>query len=122
MTTPSNEMVRQETSEHVRAPRRTAPAVDVFENEDEMLLLVDVPGVEQDGLSIQLDGGQLDVEARQPNESLEDLEPVVFGRTFTVPNSIDPASVSAELNAGVLRIHLPKSEAAKPRRIAVTAV
>ena len=119
------DMVRREgeQAEHVSAQRRVAPLVDVYENVDELMLLMDVPGVEDEGLSIQLDGGKLDLEARQniPDEAQQAFPPVVFARSFTVPSSIDAARVSAEIHAGVLKIHLPKSEAAKPRRIEVTA-
>ncbi len=121
MTT-SNDMVRREeaTTEHVRAEHRLTPPVDVYENTDEILLLVDVPGAERSGLSIQLDGGQLDLEARTPG--FEDgEEAVVYARSFAVPNTIDPDKVEAELDMGVLTVHLPKSEAAKPRRIEVKA-
>ena len=125
METQNNEMVQrpQPNPEHVRAERRVAPPVDVYENNDAILLLVDVPGVEQDGLSIQLDGGQLDIEARQPKTAGEELgfEPVVYARSFSVPNTIDASKVAAALELGVLRVHLPKSEAAKPRRIEVKA-
>lgn len=128
MTTQSNEMVgrregveaREEHVEHVRAERRVTPPVDVYENEDAIMLLVDVPGVREDGLDIRLEGGQLELEARQPKpESELDYEPVAFARTFIVPNTVDAAKVAAELDKGVLKVLLPKSEAAKPRRIAI---
>lgn len=122
MTT-SNDMVRREEqpTEHVRAEHRLTPPVDVYENKDEILLLVDVPGADHDGLSIQLDGRQLDLEARV-KPFAEDEEPLMYARSFTVPNTVDPGRVEAELDMGVLKLHLPKSEAAKPRRIEVKAV
>lgn len=102
--------------EHVRNERRVTPPVDVYENQDELLVIVDVPGVEPDGLSIQLEGGQLEIEARQ-SKAFE--EPLVFARSFKVPATIDAAKVSAEHQLGVLKVHLPKSELAKPRKIPV---
>lgn len=121
MTTKSNEMVerRDEGVEHVRAERRIAPPVDVYENEDAIMLLVDVPGVRKEGLDIRLEGGQLELEARQPKDNDLDDEAVAFARTFIVPNTIDAGKVAAELDKGVLKVLLPKSEAAKPRRIAI---
>ena len=120
----NNEMVQRspEELEDVRAVRRVAPPVDVYENDDELLLVLDVPGVSEDAFHIHLEGGKLELEACQPQppEGL-DYEPVVFTRSFTVPNSIDADKVAAELEMGVLKVHLPKSAAAKPRRIAVTA-
>lgn len=112
----------QPNLEHVRDERRMAPPVDVYENNDELLLKVDVPGVEHSGLDIHLDNGKLDLEARQAKSLADELgyEPLVYARSFAVPSSIDPAKVSAELDRGVLTVHLPKTEAAKPRRIQVT--
>jgi HSP20 family molecular chaperone IbpA len=99
------------------APREVAPPVDIFENEQELLLVADLPGVEPDGLNISLDPPELHIEARQsapPNGP-----GVVFGRSFRVDDRIDPNGISAELVQGVLRVHLKKSEALRPRRIAV---
>jgi HSP20 family molecular chaperone IbpA len=124
MTTQNTEMARrpQEQLEHVRDEQRVMPPVDVYENDDEILLLVDVPGVAQDGLDVQLEGGRLDLEARQSALPEGDPgQPLLFARSFSVPNTVDPAKVAAELDMGVLKIHLPKGEAAKPRRIQVKA-
>jgi HSP20 family molecular chaperone IbpA len=125
MNAENTEMVqrpREQQLQNVRAAERhVTPPVDVYENDEEILLWVDVPGVEQDGLTIQLDGGKLDLEARQPSAPAEALgfEALVYARSFGVPSSVDASKVSAELEQGVLKLHLPKSEAAKPRRIAV---
>jgi HSP20 family molecular chaperone IbpA len=114
------ERPREESIEHVRDERRVTPPVDVYENKDELLVIVDVPGAGKDGLSIQLEDGQLDVEARQSAAFAEGgFQPLVFARSFKVPSTIDQAKVSAELDNGVLKVHLPKSELAKPRRIAI---
>jgi HSP20 family molecular chaperone IbpA len=123
MAKQKNEMVQrpEDEAEPVRAEHRVAPLVDVYENDDEILLRVDVPGVDDDGLNIQLDGRQLDIEARQSQpEDGTGYEPIAFVRSFTVPNTVDAEKVSANLEMGVLDLHLPKSEAAKPRRIQVT--
>ncbi len=123
MATENNEMVQREQDqvEHVSQVPRLAPPVDVFENADELLLRADVPGVEQDALDIRLDGGELTFEAKQPEpeEGDESYRAVWFTRSFTLPSTIDVEKVSAELCDGVLEVRLPKSEAAKPRRIAV---
>jgi HSP20 family protein len=118
MNTQQQEMTKRPEAqlEHVKNERRVTPPVDIYENQDELLVIVDIPGVEPDGLSIQLDGGQLDIEARQSN-AFE--VPLVFARSFKVPATIDAAKVAAEHQLGVLRVHLPKSELAKPRKIPV---
>jgi HSP20 family molecular chaperone IbpA len=117
MMSPTHDQQR----ESVRRERRVTPPVDVFENENEILLLVDVPGAEREGLSVHLDGGQLDLEARQAQQAADALgfEPLVFARSFTVPNTVDASKVVAKIDRGVLSVHLPKSDAAKPRRIEV---
>ena len=111
------------TPESLSRVRRVAPPVDVLENADELLMLIDVPGVEESGLDIRLEGGQLDIEASQGATEGDDLpwEPVVYARSFTLPSSVDDAKVVAELTRGVLTVRLPKAETAKPRRIAVKA-
>jgi HSP20 family molecular chaperone IbpA len=97
------------------------PPVDIFENEDEILLVADFPGVDPEQVEVRLEGGQIDIEGRQapPEEQARSLPSVMFARSFRVPETVNPEGVSAELKAGVLRVHLKKSEAAKPRRIKV---
>jgi len=97
-----------------------APTVDVYENQDEILLITDFPGVPKDAIQIHLDGTELVIEGEQPAPAEGATHrPLAFHRAFRVPRSVDAASVSAELSHGVLRVHLAKSEASKPRRIAV---
>lgn len=96
------------------------PRVDIYENQDEILLVADFPGVSKDSLWVGLEGSQLVIEASQPaHEGQPHVRPLAFSRTFRVPNTVDPDGVSAELAEGVLRVHLTKSEAAKPKRIEV---
>lgn len=121
-----NEMVQRESVEQAQRLAElptVAPPVDIYENEDEILLVADVPGVDSDDVDVNLNQGQLDLEAKQipPKEQAESLPAVLFARSFRVPDTVDPAGVVAELNDGVLRVHLKKSEAAKPRRIKVTS-
>jgi HSP20 family molecular chaperone IbpA len=99
-----------------------APPVDIYENEDEILVVADFPGVPKDAVSIQLDRSELVIEGAQPLAGGDNpARPLVFSRTFRVPNTVNPDGVRAELSRGVLHVHLAKSEAAKPRRIQVTA-
>jgi HSP20 family molecular chaperone IbpA len=116
---PTKEMVTE--PEAMSPELRLAPPVDVYENSDELLMLVDLPGVEQSTLGLRLDGAQLELEARQAGWGNGGAQPLVFARSFKLPHGIDHNGVSAELNKGVLTIRLRKSEAAKPRRIEVKA-
>lgn len=96
------------------------PPVDIYENQDEILLVADFPGVPTDALSIRLDRSELVIEgAQRPSDDEAPGQVLAFARTFRVPNTVDPNGVRAELSQGVLRLHLAKSEAAKPKRIQV---
>jgi HSP20 family molecular chaperone IbpA len=90
----------------------TAPAVDVFENADEVLLLADLPGVTAPNLTVKVDDGRLFVEAKRGANQ-------VYARTFRVPEGTDVERVSAELTDGVVTLHLPKSAAKKTRQIPI---
>jgi HSP20 family molecular chaperone IbpA len=104
-----------------RAPEKlqqrpsVTPAVDVFENKDELLVFADLPGVATDDLTISLEKNQLALRGKRTlNGRAFD-----YARTFVVPNGIDAEKISAELKHGVLTLRLPKSAAHKPRTIAV---
>jgi HSP20 family protein len=104
------------------------PAVDIFESEDTITLLADMPGVTGDGVTIDLHDGQLtitgEVEAQaSENERvlLREYETGRYQREFTVSDRIDQAKISATMKEGVLRLLLPKAEKAKPRKIPVQA-
>ena len=103
-----------------------APSFDIYENKDELLLIADMPGVDEGDLKISLDKEELTIEGRQGDESTgtafaRELRPVDYRRSFVVPQGINREAVTADLKGGVLRLHLPKSAAAKPRRIEVKA-
>lgn len=108
-----------------RTREAIAPTVDVYENENEVLVLADLPGVTQDKLTIHFDKGRLTIEGRRspPQWSPRFAETTLadFRRTFLVPQGIDANQISAELAQGVLQVHLPKLASAKPRRIEVKA-
>jgi HSP20 family protein len=110
--------------EAVQQREAIAPVVDVYENADELLLLVDVPGTTNDGIDVQLDKGQLTIVARRreevPGAALaSEYRGCDYLRVFAVPQGIDPSKIDAQLSAGVLQLRLPKSESVKPRRIEV---
>lgn len=98
----------------------TTPHVDIYENNDEILVMADFPAVPADGISVRLEGSELTIEGVQAHGAQHPSErPQRFSRAFRVPSTVDPDGVTAEMNQGVLRVHLAKSEAAKPRRIEV---
>jgi HSP20 family molecular chaperone IbpA len=102
------------------------PLVDIFENDSEILLHADMPGVVKKDISINMDNGKLYLSGIRYMEKVgavtwEEFGDLEYTRTFSVPQTIDVAKVSADLTDGVLKLHLPKSEAAKPRRIEINA-
>ena len=102
------------------------PPVDIHENDDELLLLADVPGVGPEQLKVNLDHDQLTIEGyRSPLKDVSALRHESpswdYRRIFTIPRIFDSAKVTAELKNGVLTVHLTKGQAAKPRQITVKA-
>ncbi len=104
------------------------PAVDITESESGITLLADMPGVSKDRLSIQVEGESLSIEGLAQvdvPETIELLHGEVrsprFRRSFTLSRDLDPSRIEASLRNGVLQLHIPKAEAARPRRIEVKA-
>jgi HSP20 family protein len=100
-----------------------APPVDVYENEDEFLVTVDVPGARADSVKVELEHERISISARAEAVAASDGHPARrprdYQRSFVVPDGIDGAAITAELGQGVLRVRLPKSAARKPRVIPV---
>ena len=104
------------------------PAVDIFETESAITVLADMPGVLADGLTIDLRENVLSIEgrAREPQYNdekmlLREYETGSYRREFQLTNLIDQGGIDAVLKDGVLRLTLPKAEAARPRKIEVRA-
>lgn len=103
------------------------PLVDIYESEDEILLHADMPGVEKENVSVNIDNGKLEITGSRKIEtkgaqSWQEFGDVEYKRVFSVPQSIEVSQVRAELTEGVLRLHLPKAEAAKPRTIEISSI
>ena len=102
------------------------PPVDIVESEVGITLVADMPGVSRDRLGVRVDGEQLVIEGAAEVKVPEDLELLhgeirnpYFRRTFTLSRELDPSKIEANLKDGVLRLHIPKSEEARPRRIEI---
>lgn len=124
MTRQSTQLARNEATdiaESADSQLRVAPPVDIYEDQNEIRVVADVPGVSPDAANVRLDGQELVIDASQPESDDGAYEPIRFYRAFRVPNTIDPDGVKAEHRHGVLTVRLAKSEAAKPRRIKVRA-
>jgi HSP20 family molecular chaperone IbpA len=103
------------------------PRADVLEGEKEYRIVLDLPGVQNDGLEINLEKQSLFVKAEKTSAVPEGFElrrheragNVQFSRTFNLGNAVDGEQVTAKLDNGVLQIILPKSDVSLARRIEV---
>lgn len=102
------------------------PDVDIYETEQGITLLADLPGVESGDLAIDLKDGVLTISGEVnglsgdgENGILTEYETGRYFRQFTLSNIIDQAKIDAKLNDGVLTLSLPKVEKATPRKIEV---
>lgn len=120
--------VKQSAGEGTRPGPVFTPAVDILENEHEIVVLADMPGVESKNVDIDLKDNQLTIIGRvDPVENdkeaqlYREFEWGDYYRQFSLSNVIDQTKINAKIEEGVLRLVLPKVEKAKPQKIKVTA-
>jgi HSP20 family protein len=103
------------------------PPVDIYEDENKLVLKIEIPGMRQEDLDVHMENNTLTVkgernfqtEGKEENFHRVERRYGTFYRAFTVPNSIDPESIKAEYDAGVLRLELQKRPETKPKQIKV---
>jgi HSP20 family protein len=103
------------------------PPVDIYEDEHKITLKLEVPGMKESDLDIQLENNTLTVKGERKFENEEKEENFhrierrygSFFRSFTIPNTVNPETVKANYEAGVLRIELERRAEAKPKQIKV---
>ncbi|HID97926.1 MAG TPA: Hsp20/alpha crystallin family protein [Thermodesulfobacteriaceae bacterium] len=107
-------------------PRQLVPPVDIYENDDGIILLADMPGITKDSLDIQIEKDVLTIRGTIESFVPEGIKPLYaeftggeYQRSFTLGPDLDVSRIEANMNAGVLRMVLPKAEAVKPRRIEI---
>jgi len=102
-----------------------APRIDILETEHEFLLLADLPGVKSESVDIRFEKGELTVHGCRPvahpgkGVAHREHPSTNYQRVFSVSETVSADKISAELKDGVLTVHLPKVEAAKPKKITV---
>jgi HSP20 family protein len=104
------------------------PPVDIYEDEHKLVLKLEIPGIRQEDLDVRMENNTLSVRGQRSFESEgkeENFHRVErrygsFYRGFTVPTTIDPESIQADYDAGVLRIELQKRAVTKPKQIKVS--
>jgi HSP20 family protein len=105
----------------------SAPPVDVYENDDEILVVADMPGARSDSVTVKLEKDELYISAVRDGDTDGQLlaggrRDCEYRRTFLIPRGVDPNGISAEMSQGVLKVHLPKTADVKPRVIQVKTV
>jgi len=100
--------------------------VNIFETENGYVLEAEMPGVNKDGLEVTLEANSLTLLGHRTDETPQgtllyrESKPADFRRVFELDPAIDPAKIRAQMAQGVLTLELPKAEAVKPRKIAVS--
>ena len=102
------------------------PYTDIHETEDALTVTMEMPGVEKDAVDVQLEKDVLSIEGRIDFDEYGDLEPLYteynvghYRRSFKLSNDVDQSKIAANLEDGVLTLHLPKAAEQKPRTIAI---
>jgi HSP20 family protein len=106
--------------------RAFVPIADIFETEQALSVILEMPGVEKENVDISVENDTLTIQGRIDYSKYEGLQPVYteynvghYVRTFQISSKIEQGQISAELKDGVMKLVLPKAEKAKPRRIKV---
>jgi HSP20 family molecular chaperone IbpA len=128
MSTNVNVQHEEGRMERTRGGQCYRPHVDILEAGDELVLVADMPGVKSDAIDINFEEGVLSIQGAVAPRYQDNVDFLLyeygigdFYRTFRVSEQVDASAIRAEFAAGVLTIHLPKAEQAKPRKIAVRA-
>jgi HSP20 family protein len=102
------------------------PQTDVYETEDALTVVMEVPGVDRKDVAVELKEGVLRMEGRIDFSKYGGMEPVYteynvghFSRSFSLSDRVDQERIAAQLEDGVLTLTLPKTAEARPRRIAI---
>ena len=130
--TKSQELAVQEKKELVSKEESTVPAryyiqnTDIYETEDALTVVMEIPGVERKNIDVNIENDVLRVEGRIDFAKYEGLDPLYteynvghFARSFTLSNKIDQQQISAQVDNGVLTLTLKKAKEAMPRKIAI---
>ena len=132
MTTQQELQVQQKrevdkAQESTTPMRAFLPTTDIFETEDVLTVVLEMPGVARDNVEVSVENGMVTVEGRINFDKYEGLQPVYseynigpYRRSFRVSSRVDADRIRAEMRDGVITLVLPKVEEAKPRRIEVT--
>jgi len=108
---------------------RWTPALDIVENDGEYVVRADLPGMGDDDVNVEVRDGVLRITGERKSETEERKDGYTriersfgsFARSLTLPEGVDPESVKASFDKGVLEIHVPKPEAPKAHAVEITS-
>jgi HSP20 family protein len=125
----AQELAVRDKKELVSKDEKTAPGryyipyADIYETDDALCVVMEMPGVEKEDINVALENDVLRVDGQIDFSKYEGMEPVYteynvghYTRSFTLSNKIDQEQISAQLEDGVLTLTLPKARQAQPRR------
>jgi HSP20 family protein len=122
-----HESYSPEVPEEALTTTTLAPPVDIYEDEHNIILKIEVPGIDEKDIDVRIQNttltvhGERKIEKEEKEENFRRVERQYgsFTRSFTLPSSVDPGQVSARCDKGVLKINLAKKAEAKPTQIKV---
>jgi len=126
MQAPEQELITEEEMERTRERRCFIPKTDIFETDEELFIVADIPGVDQSSIDITLEKNILTIVAygnptvpEGYNLVYGEYEPGDFQRSFRISSEIEHDKIEATVTNGELRLRLPKAETAKVKKILV---
>jgi HSP20 family molecular chaperone IbpA len=106
--------------------RSFVPTGDIYEGENDLTVVLEMPGVDKSHVDINVESGILNIEGRLDFAKYEGMQPVYteynighYRRSFSLSNKIDQGGISADMKDGVLTVTLPKAAESKPRKITI---
>ena len=123
--TEKNDEKNLQSREETRSNERyIKPAVNIVETEEGLTLTADIPGASKDSLDVNVEKGILTISApvvwnTPGNEGYKEFELASYYRQFSIPEILDHEKATADLTNGVLKLRVPKADAAKPRKIEI---
>jgi HSP20 family protein len=120
---------RRGDEEEALAPRAWAPAVDIYETDEKLVIKVELPGLKKEDIDIEVRDNTLTLKGERKfekeikRENYHRVERAYgsFQRSFTLPSTVKQEAIEASFKEGILEISLPKAEEAKPKQIKIQA-
>ena len=117
----------QQDGEPTKPMKQFIPAVDIYEDDNSVTLLAEMPGISKSGVEVKLDDGSLSIMGSIPDDTemagktvlLQEFETGNYIRKFTVSETIDQDKIEAVMADGILKLVLPKIQPAKPKKIEI---